>query len=76
MMALMVWNIRGLTATKNKREVSRIVLEKEVEVMGVLEMKIRSGRHVAERGFFVNELEMVFNICATETGKGDSIWAI
>lgn len=41
--------------------------------MGVLETKIRSGRQVVVRRFFGNEWETVSNICAIETGKGDSI---
>lgn len=50
-MALLVWNLRGLNAPKKKREVVHLARDKEVDILGLLEMKIKNHKHFPTRFF-------------------------
>lgn len=43
-MALMSWNIRGFSHVKNKCEVIWVVEKYGIDIMGIIETKIRANR--------------------------------
>lgn len=48
----MVWNVSGLNIARNKREVLKIAKEKSIDIIGMLETKIKRRRQTPTREFF------------------------
>lgn len=53
---------KGSKATKKKREVLRIAREKEIDLLEIVETKIKSGKQLSTRIFFGGEWETISNI--------------
>lgn len=51
-MVFVVRNVRGFNIKKKKRVAMRIAMENKVEILGVLEIKIRRTRQIPLRKFF------------------------
>lgn len=51
-MVILIWNVRGFNKRKRKREILAMSLKNKVEIMGLLETKVKSGKEKVMRDAF------------------------
>lgn len=75
-MALLTWNIRGLSGARTKREILTVMTKYRLEIVGLLESRVRRRNHGKLMKSFEKGWQGFCNTLAWEETVGDSIWVL
>lgn len=75
-MVLFMWNVRGFNGIKIRREVHTLMVKMHVEIMRILESKVKKRNQAKDTKLFEDRWANITNVKAWEATKVNFIWVM